>query len=310
MGKKESVGLQRRSIFSNKRGDEKYYIIVSLILGIIVLGLALYFIFQEYFTQDAINWESCRQSVYLRNMMPEKDLGLTTLSGKELYPLKCQTQVINVNYKNASKVEEEFRNAILQSWYLVGYGDYKIFASTTWDAQTHCMVTARIHIDPQVSSYYQVGEHNISILNSLRTKYSGISFYNFLLSLNPKVYPFFAIKKWGDFKVLSSGYAVDKNLFLQLLFPLSSYVGLDSYFSSISTVGADPQGPGVVEPDVIDPSKGDIYIVVSSLAKQDKEITPGVFWLQAKDVNQLKGSFGSFLWYDMSICDKLDTIPA
>jgi hypothetical protein len=73
---------------ANKKGDEKYYIIISLILGVIILGLSLYMIFNEYFTSEDIDWETCRQSVVLRANLPDRQLATLGVSIKGQYPLK------------------------------------------------------------------------------------------------------------------------------------------------------------------------------------------------------------------------------
>ena len=37
-----------------KKGSEKYYIIISLILGLILVAIVLYFLFHEYFTDSGV----------------------------------------------------------------------------------------------------------------------------------------------------------------------------------------------------------------------------------------------------------------
>ena len=84
---------------NNKKVSEKYYIIISLILGLLVLGLVLYYLFQEYFTEEDIDLEVCRQSVILRNSMPNAER-IATSSIEEIkgmFPLKCKTDVIKID---------------------------------------------------------------------------------------------------------------------------------------------------------------------------------------------------------------------
>ncbi|MDH3353523.1 MAG: hypothetical protein OEL87_03680, partial [Nanoarchaeota archaeon] len=83
----------------NKRGGYKYSIILSLILGLMVLSLSMYFIFNEYFTSDDVGWEVCRQSIQIREMLPEYHEAWTTLTPvnfKKNFPLKCKTMVVDI----------------------------------------------------------------------------------------------------------------------------------------------------------------------------------------------------------------------
>ncbi|MGC9309482.1 MAG: hypothetical protein ACP5D2_02180, partial [Candidatus Nanoarchaeia archaeon] len=106
----------------DKKGDEKYYIIISMILGIVILGLSLYFIFHEYFTEDDINWETCRQSVVMRAMSPDlEDLG-KDLKGP--LPLKCKTDVLVVEDFKKEEIYPTIANAIARTWYGFGEGEY------------------------------------------------------------------------------------------------------------------------------------------------------------------------------------------
>jgi len=133
-----------------KRGSEKYYIIISIILGLIVLSLCLYYIFQEYFNQEQIDWEACRQSVILRSMAPNlNELG-TDMKG--VFGLKCKTEVIKIKQLNKDEIYKKLADSVAQCWYAYGEGNYDIISRTFWKDKSYCLVCSRIHFDfPKMS---------------------------------------------------------------------------------------------------------------------------------------------------------------
>jgi hypothetical protein len=153
----------------DKKGAEKYYIVISLILGLVVLGLSLYFIFIEYFTPEDLNWEACRQSVIFRNNMPDSQR-VATASLENLrsnFPLKCKTEVVEVS-SNPSDVidgkEEPFHlqktiaDQLVQCWGLFGEGKYHLFPLGDWggfDGREDCVICARIHFSEETVREYK-----------------------------------------------------------------------------------------------------------------------------------------------------------
>lgn len=142
-----------------KKADEKYYIIISLILGIIVIGLSIYFIFNEYFTQDEINYETCRQSIILRSNIPDiTDYDFADL--KEKFPLKCQTQVVEVNSINQTEVLKQIEGAVRQCYYLYGENNLKLYGTNIIDdTESICNICARIHFNNEIVS--KLGRMNV-----------------------------------------------------------------------------------------------------------------------------------------------------
>lgn len=124
-----------------KKGSEKYYIIISLILGIMILALALYFIFNEYFTQDTLDWEACRQSVILRSGGVENNLVKLV---QEEYPFKCKTEEVVINNEDRNVVMKEIADTMVQCWYTFGEGEYKLYADNVGGSSYSCFVCARI----------------------------------------------------------------------------------------------------------------------------------------------------------------------
>ncbi len=134
-----------------KGGDEKYYIMISLILGVMILAISLYFIFQEYFTQDELNWETCRQSIILRS-------GEGSYAAKKIQegalPFKCKTQVINIDYKSYYDAGQEIVKAMAQCWYTFGEGKLQLYPKGVLENDIACFDCARIHFSESVKEYY------------------------------------------------------------------------------------------------------------------------------------------------------------
>ena len=114
-----------------KKGDYKWDVMFSLIVGLLVVGIIMWWLFQEYFTKDDIDWEVCRESLIVRNSLPEKDLVAGYVSTKSTLPLKCGTRTIDIDYEDTAKAEEEIANTIASCWYMVGKGEYKVFPASS-----------------------------------------------------------------------------------------------------------------------------------------------------------------------------------
>ena len=69
-----------------------------------VLALSLFFIYNEYFNESNLDFERCRQSILVRANSPEiKNAGISWLSFKEDFPLKCKTKVVEVDEKEVDE---------------------------------------------------------------------------------------------------------------------------------------------------------------------------------------------------------------
>jgi hypothetical protein len=124
-----------------KRGSEKYYILMSMILGLLVLSISIYFIFNEYFNKDDLDWEACRQSIYLRAISPDfhkiADL-------KDAMPLKCKTEVIKIDTAKPEVVYGKISDVIAAGWHLFGEGEFDIVPRSMVFNKEYCMVFARV----------------------------------------------------------------------------------------------------------------------------------------------------------------------
>jgi len=265
----------------NKRGQIDWYLIISLILGLIILAIAVFWIFQEYFTEESMNWETCRQAVLLRSKMPEKDLIVATLSAKDAFSLKCNTEVINIDYKDTDRAELEFANALVKCWKMIGEGKEKFVASNSLDVETHCIVCARIHLseDKGIRDYYKANK--ISFRNALTRQFETSSYWQYLRQ-DPVALP--ASKDWQsvNFKVIGEG---DTD---------------------------NPKNIGYSFPENFLVDNGDLLIVVSAPARSEEKISPLLLYLQTKQFSELSkplaSKYGGII--ELNPCDYIVSIPA
>lgn len=193
----------------NKRGDEKYYLIISLILGLMVLSLSLYFIFNEYFTKDVLDWQACRQSIILRTNLPEADLVALKTDVRDAFPLKCRTEVVEINSaKNSGEVFGKISEAIAEGWYMFGEGKFDFIHRNFWTEESVCMVFARVHYSSDtlkdyeqnnlwITEFRKVYGSNVDIFSREQMAQKAfIDYYNFNFLENTK-------ETYGDYLPLS-----------------------------------------------------------------------------------------------------------
>lgn len=164
---------------TQKRGSEKYYIIISLILGLMVLALGLYFIFAEFFNQDEIDWEICRQSIILRAGLPNlKELG-TDLKGA--FPLKCKTEVVTIDTIEPEEVYRKISDAVVSGWYMFGEGKLDFIHRDWLSNNRYCMVFARIHFSSESVDKFNLALAKSSYPDSDRIQFT-LDFYSYYLN--------------------------------------------------------------------------------------------------------------------------------
>jgi len=297
-----------------KRGSEKYYLIISLILGLLILGLSLYFIFHEYFTEDDLDWEACRQSIVMRNALPEKDLIVATASSKDIFPLKCKTQVINVDYFDKEKVEEEFADTLASCWYLTGEGEYKFFASgANYELSSRCLICARIHIDDEIEEDYS-GKEEINFREALNKPLGGETYLDYLTKGDNSAFAF--QKGWSErFTTLYGGHTTS---FKQALWTLGSSVIWD-VLDKFGGWAANEGGPGFNYSEKYVPGRGDVFVVIAHpiIGKAIGTETPPfsspyLIFLQQDDFDELDEKlfdWGGFT-HTFYPCEAFETIPA
>lgn len=271
-------------MFKNKKGDSKYDIILSIIVGIIVVGIVMFWIFQEFFTEEDIDWEVCRESLIVRNSLPEGRVVTQYYETKTMLPLKCGTRVINIDYEDVQEAEKEIGQAVSECWYMVGRGEYEVFpysGATLGRTETPCMVCSRISLDADVKDYYT--ENKISIRNAFNTRLEGydVTVWDYL---NPErgsqAAPYFG--GWND-----SGFYVN-------------YSSANAYIFGLSFLSSGGRGEGFNPwsdeifyfPTYMDPEKGDFFIVYGEPTKElsteeGERIPPYMAFLQYADFDKL-----------------------
>lgn len=263
----------------NRRGDSKYDVIFSWITGILVMGIVIFWIFNVYFTESAIDWEVCRESLIIRNSMPEEDLGIM-ISSKGLLDLKCKTQVITIDYKDVEKAERIIGETISSCWYMVGRGNYKVFpgSSSVFSGKaTPCIMCARIHMDSEVIEFYSEEKNNISLKRVLNSNLEGydVPIWDYL---NPEkghqAIPYF--KDWND-----TGFNID------VVADWSS----NEFGSESTKVFSFPK--------YFIPEKGDLFISYAEPVKEaflsdERAISPYMIFLQADDFDMLSWTWASY----------------
>jgi len=155
----------------NKVGSMWRYII-PLIIGLAVLIIGMWFILHEYFTEDEIDWEICRESVLLRANLPDADLLLLKLDTKGAFPLKCKTEVVTIDDgKDADEVYKEVSDTAVSGWYMFGRGEFDFIHANFWKSDTVCMIFARIHFtDEALSEFSAAGVGQEGFIDYYRTE--------------------------------------------------------------------------------------------------------------------------------------------
>ncbi len=139
------------NLVNSKRSQVNWYLIISLILGILMLVIAVFWIFQEYFTGEDMDWEMCRQAIVLRNFIP----GDYTSEMKEAVTLKCKTSAFVIKTEDEKEAAKEIVEIMFQCFNLMGEGKVEIFERNTWRTYSNCLICARISIKPELREHYK-----------------------------------------------------------------------------------------------------------------------------------------------------------
>jgi hypothetical protein len=300
----------------NKVGAEKYYIIISLILGIIVLGLSLFFIFHEYFTDDDISRETCRQSVILRATVPEVNIkGFNVVSFKNQFPLKCKTEVVNID-KDTKDAAQEILDALVSCWYLFGNGDFDVFGSKSgvFGVSSVCVPCARIHFDESVAGKYS-GAGKIDLTKALNNKMiNGKSYMGYLNNVG-KAFPAFNLASAGEFNFDGEEFKVEDDFYGSIT------------MKNMKTGGTEDGGKFGINlarvslPRYVDARKGDLLIYYGSgVSNYDGGVGryfPYLFYFQVGQSSPdpfeeigVQLADGPLWWNINDVCVNWDGIPA
>lgn len=275
----------------NRRGQINWYLIMGLIMGIIIIAIVGIWIFQEYIFRGNSDWETCRQSIVLRNMMPEKDYVFGSVSLKQ-FPLACKTEVVNIDSGNKQDAEKTFADTLASCYSLTGNGQYNIFpamASADWrvwkDELVSCLICARVHISPELNG--------LDFKEALDMSMNGKSYWSYL---NPggKSNAFNYLKDWStsfwtEKEIGKFSASVDPAMYKSFHFP--------RYYNS---------------------SKGDVYIIYaeparysSTLGTNTRAVMPYLIFLQEKDLANLNNVWVNYeVWDPLKVCTRIESQPA
>jgi hypothetical protein len=171
----------------DKKGDYKFGIILSLVLGLMVLVIAFSFIFQEgIFGDDGM--EVCRQSIQLRALLPPVTIAkiVNLPEFRDAFPLECKTMVKTISKENIEKdggkeAQVIIAESIAECWALYDKGDASAFPSDFYGLRSTCVPCARIHLSEDARAYMEEKNLKIDIRESLDLQMDkDFKFYNYL----------------------------------------------------------------------------------------------------------------------------------
>jgi len=116
----------------NKRGFWKSYF-TGIVIGLMVLSMAIYFLYQETVENEEAWWARCKNSVNIRANAVEFE-GYKPVSLKEAYPLECKTEVKTIGFEDVALAEKLFADTLAECWYTFGEGEKKIFVTKEFRA--------------------------------------------------------------------------------------------------------------------------------------------------------------------------------
>ncbi len=282
----------------NKEGAYQY-LIISILLGLIVVGIVFSWIFGEGFTSEDVDFEACRQSIVARSTLPDVAVaGVDLGSFKDQVPLKCKTNVVTIDYEDKGRAEKVIFKSMIQCWQIMGNGEYSIYPAEFGIDDSYCYNCARIHFAPEVKDFYAKSENVINIQQGLNGEFrDGISYKNYLISNDKNRF------------LAHDSYKDDFNV------DLRSTIGHgDDWWSPAK---GDWWVPFIYYPKTLDVSKGDFYVTTSSLVHGAEETQTNLLFYSWNDGDVLKAlgeqsrlPLGIETFGSASICGQWDGIPA
>lgn len=208
---------------------EKEYI-VTIILGLLVVAIAFGFLTSDLGGDSEL--EICRQSVIVRDAIPETSIGVLQFTNfKEKYPLDCKTRLIIIDYEDKERATKEVMDTIAECWYMYGNGQYDFIPNYEGllgrlGSESSCAMCSRIHFTENVKNYYINNPINIS--EGLNLEMKNQITYKTYLTVN-----------------------VDEVL--------------QNYYVSVNSIGGDTISKGdkrlsIKLPEIVNVSKGDFFI--------------------------------------------------
>jgi len=291
----------------NKRGDLKWDVLLALILGLLVLALSLFFIFQEYFTKDDLDWENCRQSIVLRANMPEYQFaGLNLVTFKDSFPLKCKTRVIKVDKGEVSSLDETIARTMAECWALFDSGDSNAFPSELFRGKTSCVPCARIHLTDEAKDELKK-RGALNIRNSLDSRMDSNYSYWEYLNNSGKKFPAFNPGSATPFDFEGDSFNIKENP----LWGITNSVDAINRLNGVTIVL--PLAGEVSLPREFSPEKGDLIInygVMNVYSGNFGGYVPYLFYFQNDQEPNPFDEMKKNLFGSTNICEYWEGIPA
>lgn len=173
-----------------KKGGWKYNFLITLIIVLLVLAFAVYFVVKGEFTPRDVNWKTCKESITLRTRFPDEF---------KITPLKCKSEVVIIDFENVTKAEQMIADKIVQSWNLVDAGDAEIYPGGFGTPESYCIFPVRFTIDDTVKQYYEQNQIDFLRILELEVEAGGARLPLWQYAKVPG-------KEWSDtFKASSQG---------------------------------------------------------------------------------------------------------
>lgn len=138
-------------MFQNKKGAEKYWLVVGLISLLIVAAILILIITNYGRTAGgAVDRESCKQSVLLKAQA--KILGQEIFQGD----LNCNTNKINIDTIKLAEIQKSIADEMYFCWDQFARGEADFTNDVTRDASI-CYICSKITFDQRVNDKFPAG---------------------------------------------------------------------------------------------------------------------------------------------------------
>jgi len=305
-----------------KKGDYKYGIILYFILGLLVLGFSVYFIFNEYFNEDDQSREVCWQSVQLRALAPElEEKGFKLAKFKSKFPLKCKTRVVEIVKEDVSPdvkvAQKKIADAMVDCWALYGKGDYSVFPADFYGLRSTCAPCARIHLNDEAKKYLLGNEDvKISIRDSLNLRMNpDYTYYSYLKNSGDR-FPALSLASSLDFDLEGDVFKIDKENVSAVF--INKLTGAKDDGNLLGGLWKRYYIKTMHLPEFLEVGGGDLLInygvVTSSNPGNIGDYIPYLFYFQTKqEPNPFeevqKTLIDGELWKNVNVCENWEGIP-
>mgnify|MGYP003993264799 FL=1 len=148
------------SLYFERKASMMITVVISLILGLIVVTLLSFFVYQEvYEGEGGAAYDVYKRGITNRYIAIER---LEELKGGwagelgETYPFssKCRTKIVTIDYKNYSRALEEIGYEIVSCHNLYGEARHPLYSDDLLKGATACFICSRIRFENDVIDFY------------------------------------------------------------------------------------------------------------------------------------------------------------